>query len=212
MSKKVINGAIWAFFLFLKLSTAFHFYVNDHRRKENFCLKEDLQENAIYNAKIKVSSQMEDDSGHSNILIYVLDENGNKIKSRYLKKEDRFVFMSRADGVYNLCFQTGNNGPQIKTKISIESGIDDKYNSIDFAKFEKMGAIEIEMKKMIDLMVEIKQELIIQNIRESQMTKMTDETSELIKNISMLETFLFVVFSVAQMYVLKHFFKLKKLI
>jgi hypothetical protein len=164
----------------------------------------------------------------------------NVIVDQNIHKEGKFVFTSHVGGEHQICFSTVSKsffGGSGKRHVRLNSfflpsahqhsdciwncvqrvhlRIDMGEAAVDYdavAKTEHLSAIEIEVRKLIDKLSQIRQETVYQREREEEFRNTSESTNARIAWFSLGETLLLVFSGLYQVFHLKTFFKGKKLV
>lgn len=151
----------------------------------------------------------------SDIVITVTDPTG-EVKLQQLTIEKGSVgFRSTVAGEHSICIQTSTASYYgSKRSFRFEFSISLGESAIDYseiAKLEHLTAIEIEVRKLNDKIRSIKSEQDYQTSREARFRDTSESTNSRVLWFSLLQTIILIAAGLWQLFMLKRFFKSKKL-
>eukprot|EP00474_Spongospora_subterranea_P008621 CRZ09079.1 hypothetical protein [Spongospora subterranea] len=140
---------------------------------------------------------------------------GVELYNGIAQREGSFQF--NTIGECKVCFTIPSEAGWLGTQRSfkLESYIEIGEDAIDYdemAKVEHMTAIEVEMRKLDETTRGIRKELQFQRAREAAFRNTSESTNSRVAWWSLFTTGLIVALSIAQVVILKSFFKKKKLV
>ncbi|KAI8144397.1 emp24/gp25L/p24 family/GOLD-domain-containing protein [Fennellomyces sp. T-0311] len=148
-----------------------------------------------------------------------------EVPNVYTKKPDisgeiTNAFDTRADGEINICFtntlpeDTGfHEAPEYSRPVEVNFNVG--AEAVDFetlAKKEKLGPLELELRKLETVVKEIVSEMTYLKRREARMRDTNESTNERVKWFSLLSLFTLVTLGIWQILYLRRFFRRKRLI
>lgn len=147
------------------------------------------------------------------VTVRVASPYGNNYHHRVNVDSGNFAFTAAEAGDYTTCFSAADHEPETKLAIEFEwkTGVAAKDWS-KIAKKEQVEVMEIELKKLLDTVTSINEEMFHLRVREEEMQQLNQSTNSKMAGLSFLS--LVVCFSVAglQLWHLKSHFERKKLL
>jgi hypothetical protein len=147
----------------------------------------------------------------------VIDPLGKPLLQRDLNPSGgKIAFTSQIQGEHKLCFQTNStrwfgSKKAIKVDLSIRRG-ESATDYEEIARQDHLSEIEIEVKKLIDRVRDIRSEQNYQRSREMEFRDTSESTNSRVVWWSILQTAILVATGLWQVTHLKQFFKAKKLV
>ncbi|SPQ93771.1 GOLD domain-containing protein [Plasmodiophora brassicae] len=188
------------------------------------CFLEDVPEDTLvvgkyknFDAGIAVGQTQGTVESVPGIEIYVEEPTqGAEIYSGKADREGRFVFTSHDGGEHKICLSvSSSNWFGMSRKFKFELHLDVGESAVDYnemAKVEHLTAIEVEIRKLTDMVRGIRSEQSYQRARERAFRDTSESTNSRVMWWSIAQTVFVVVTGVWQVFYLKSFFKKKKLV
>lgn len=124
------------------------------------------------------------------------------------------TFVSDASEEFSICFTSRSSTRafgQVEISIDVRTGIDAKdYSNV--AKQEHLTMLELELRKLEDAVVQIKEEMVYMRNREEAMRNTNESTNARVLWFSVFSVCVLLSTAMWQVYHLKQYFKKKKLI
>lgn len=198
--------------LFLTIAESMRFDLQSGHTK---CISEDIKNNAITVGKYNVVNPNEGyplpDTHKLNVR--VTSPYGNNYHHGDQVDSGNFAFTAAEAGDYTTCFTAPDHKPETTVAIEFEwkTGVAAKDWS-KIAKKEQVEVMEIELKKLLDTVTSINEEMFHLRVREEEMQELNQSTNSKMAGLSFLS--LVVCLSVAglQLWHLKSHFERKKLL
>lgn len=198
--------------LFLTIAESMRFDLQSGHTK---CVSEDINNSAITVGKYNVVNPNEGyplpDTHKLNVR--VTSPYGNNYHHGDQVDSGNFAFTAAEAGDYTTCFTAPDHKPETTVAIEFEwkTGVAAKDWS-KIAKKEQVEVMEIEMKKLLDTVTSINEEMFHLRVREEEMQQLNQSTNSKMAGLSFLS--LVVCLSVAglQLWHLKSHFERKKLL
>ncbi|KAK1351422.1 Transmembrane emp24 domain-containing protein p24delta9 [Heracleum sosnowskyi] len=185
----------------------------DLRSGTSKCITEDIKSSAMTVGKYNVISDVQPAPGSHKITIRVTSPYGNNYHYADHVDSGTFAFTAAESGDYMACYWAVDHKPPVALSIEFDwkSGVAAK----DWSKVAKKGQVqvmEVELKKLLDSVTSIHEEMFYLREREEQMQALNRSTNAKMATFSFLS--LLVCLSVAglQLWHLKTFFERKKLL
>lgn len=131
--------------------------------------------------------------------------------------EGKFAFTSLHGGEHKICLQVAHNNwfesesPSYRFTLHLDVG-EAATDYEELAKVEHLSAIEVEIRKLNDRMRSIRNEQNYQKLREVEFRDTSESTNSRVMGWSFLQTIVLIASSAAQVYLLRQFFRKKKLV
>ncbi|KAJ6860797.1 transmembrane emp24 domain-containing protein p24delta9-like [Populus alba x Populus x berolinensis] len=198
--------------LFLTIAESMRFDLQSGHTK---CISEDIKNSAITVGKYNVVNPNEGyplpDTHKLNVR--VTSPYGNNYHHGDQVDSGNFAFTAAEAGDYTTCFTAPDHKPETTVAIEFEwkTGVAAKDWS-KIAKKEQVEVMEIELKKLLDTVTSINEEMFHLRVREEEMQELNQSTNSKMAGLSFLS--LVVCLSVAglQLWHLKSHFERKKLL
>ncbi|XP_034915437.1 transmembrane emp24 domain-containing protein p24delta9 isoform X1 [Populus alba] len=198
--------------LFLTITESMRFDLQSGHTK---CISEDIKNSAItvgkYNAVNPNEGYPLPDTHKLNVR--VTSPYGNNYHHGDQVDSGNFAFTAAEAGDYTTCFTAPDHKPETTVAIEFEwkTGVAAKDWS-KIAKKEQVEVMEIELKKLLDTVTSINEEMFHLRVREEEMQELNQSTNSKMAGLSFLS--LVVCLSVAglQLWHLKSHFERKKLL
>lgn len=198
--------------LFLTIAESMRFDLQSGHTK---CISEDIKNSAItvgkYNAVNPNEGYPLPDTHKLNVR--VTSPYGNNYHHGDQVDSGNFAFTAAEAGDYTTCFTAPDHKPETTVAIEFEwkTGVAAKDWS-KIAKKEQVEVMEIELKKLLDTVTSINEEMFHLRVREEEMQELNQSTNSKMAGLSFLS--LVVCLSVAglQLWHLKSHFERKKLL
>ncbi|KAI5558890.1 hypothetical protein BDE02_17G072400 [Populus trichocarpa] len=198
--------------LFLTIAESMRFDLQSGHTK---CVSEDINNSAITVGKYNVVNPNEGyplpDTHKLNVR--VTSPYGNNYHHGDQVDSGNFAFTAAEAGDYTTCFTAPDHKPETTVAIEFEwkTGVAAKDWS-KIAKKEQVEVMEIELKKLLDTVTSINEEMFHLRVREEEMQQLNQSTNSKMAGLSFLS--LVVCLSVAglQLWHLKSHFERKKLL
>lgn len=198
--------------LFLTIAESMRFDLQSGHTK---CISEDIKNSAItvgkYNAVNPNEGYPLPDTHKLNVR--VTSPYGNNYHLGDQVDSGNFAFTAAEAGDYTTCFTAPDHKPETTVAIEFEwkTGVAAKDWS-KIAKKEQVEVMEIELKKLLDTVTSINEEMFHLRVREEEMQELNQSTNSKMAGLSFLS--LVVCLSVAglQLWHLKSHFERKKLL
>ncbi|XP_011035796.1 PREDICTED: transmembrane emp24 domain-containing protein p24delta9 [Populus euphratica] len=211
MSKSIIL-MITTLGLFLTISESMRFDLQSGHTK---CVSEDINNSAITVGNYNVVNPNEGyplPDAHK-LNVRVTSPYGNNYHHGDQVDSGNFAFTAAEAGDYTTCFTAPDHKPETTVAIEFEwkTGVAAKDWS-KIAKKEQLEVMEIELKKLLDTVTSINEEMFHLRVREEEMQQLNQSTNSKMAGLSFLS--LVVCLSVAglQFWHLKSHFERKKLL
>ncbi|KAG6429739.1 hypothetical protein SASPL_107792 [Salvia splendens] len=179
------------------------------------CISEDIKSNSMTVGKYHIVNPNEGNplpDSHK-VTVRVTSAYGNSYHSSELVTEGHFAFQAVEAGDYMACFFADDNKPSTTITVDFDwkSGIASKeWTSV--AKKGSVELMEIELKKMLDTVQSIHDEMFYLREREEEMQLLNKATNSKMFWFSFLSILVCLSVSGIQLWHLKSFFEKKKLI
>ncbi|KAG0471598.1 hypothetical protein HPP92_016144 [Vanilla planifolia] len=176
------------------------------------CVSQEIQPNIVVLADYSLSSG---DSSHDNstISVKVTSPYGNTLHHKEKVAVGQFAFTTSEAGNYIACFwiDSGDKGVGASVNLDWKIGIAAKdWETI--ARKEKIEGVELELKKLEELVQVIHQNLLYLKSREANMREVSERTNARVAWFSIMSLGVCIAVSVLQLWHLKRYFQKKKLI
>jgi len=148
----------------------------------------------------------------SRMWITVADPLGAIVYSKLASSEGKFAHTATVDGEYRACFSNEGAGhPQKIVTFDFHTGADAKdYSSV--AKQGQLKPLEVELKRLEDMVISIHQEMEYLKEREVAMRATNDSTNGRLLWFSLISVLILVALAVLQLLYLRRYFLSRKLI
>ncbi|GFQ08061.1 transmembrane emp24 domain-containing protein p24delta3, partial [Phtheirospermum japonicum] len=143
----------------------------------------------------------------------VSSPHGNELHHNEKVGHGKFAFTSTESGSYLACFWVDGqqSGRKVTVGLDWKTGLATKdWESI--AKKEKIEGLDLELRKLEDVVEHIHDKMIHMMSSEMQMRRVNDETNARVARYSVMSLGLCVLVSVLQLWYLRRYFQRKKLI
>jgi len=198
---KILICIVVAAFIAAK-SNAIQFFL---KNGEELCLSEDVPKGELLIAEFTLKPQ------GSRINVKVVDPTGAAVYERPGTGDGKFAHTATADGEHRACFTNYDGTGQKTVELRFTSGVQAKdYSAV--AKKGNLKPSEVELKRLEDLSLSIKEEYNLAKQREEQMRITNDSTARRVLAFSFFSMFVLVALGMAQISYLKRYFQSKKLI
>jgi len=177
------------------------------------CIRQEFKINTLVNGRVAV-----DRNDNMLMLNYkIMDNEMNVIFENKDISDNTFAFTSHKDEDYQFCFtdvtragSVSRGSPRI---VTLEySTVGPKKDYVQLAKLENLKPIEVELRKVEDLVNSIKVDFDYLKDRESRHRNTNESTNSRVAWLSFVSLLILVTLGVVQIYYLKRYFKTKKLI
>ncbi|KAL7110157.1 hypothetical protein ACP275_05G007300 [Erythranthe tilingii] len=179
------------------------------------CISEDINTNSMTVGNYKIVNHNE---GHPlpdshQVTVRVTSAYGNNYHSSDNVKEGHFGFQAVEAGDYMACFFATASKPSTTMTVDFDwkSGVAAKDWS-NVAKKDSVDLMEIELKKLVDAVQSIHEEIFYLRAREHEMQNLNKSTNSKMTLLSFLSLFISMSVAGLQFWHLKSFFQKKKLI
>lgn len=172
--------------LFLTIAESMRFDLQSGHTK---CVSEDINNSAITVGKYNVVNPNEGyplpDTHKLNVR--VTSPYGNNYHHGDQVDSGNFAFTAAEAGDYTTCFSAADHEPETKLAIEFEwkTGVAAKDWS-KIAKKEQVEVMEIEMKKLLDTVTSINEEMFHLRVREEEMQQLNQSTNSKMAGLSFL--------------------------
>lgn len=146
------------------------------------------------------------------IVVSMLDPQGLTLASHMTTQTGKFSFTSQVGGEHLICVKSEpptRLGRTFRFSFEVEAG-DRAIDYSNVAKQEHLSAIEVEIRKLNDIISGVRQEQDYQRKREEQFRDATEGVNSKVVWWSMIQLVVLIVVGVSQTVTLKRFFKSKK--
>lgn len=183
------------------------FHLEPNNRK---CLKEEITKGVLVSGEYDVPRQ----AGQVVDLI-VVDNNGHHFYNKENAENGKFAFTTDSYNVYEICFisRVPANVRGIRQEISLTVKHGPEAKSYDeLAKANKLGPLEVELKRLEDLSLSIVQDFAYMRTREEEMRDTNESTNSRVLYFSIFSMCCLLGLATWQVLYLRKYFKSKKLI
>jgi len=142
------------------------------------------------------------DHSHANLLS----------ESREISSYSQFSFTSALDSEYIFCFLDTPKGPNTPTRRVSIVWSEKKKDYAEVAKKENLKPIEVELRKMEDVVESLKEDFLHLKEREAIHRDTNESTNRRVAWLSSFSIFIVAFLGAAQVYYLRTYFKSKKII
>jgi len=150
--------------------------------------------------------------------VYVIDPKGNQIWTRSNAAKGKFAITSTIEGEYKVCFKNRlvgsisyQEGMSRAVTVDLRSGVEaNDYDAI--AKKEHLNPIDLQVRKMSDLVLDLHFQMSQQKQREEAMRNTNESTNSRVMWFSLFSILVLFSTSFWQTFHLKKYFRSKKLI
>eukprot|EP00258_Populus_trichocarpa_P038772 XP_024454791.1 transmembrane emp24 domain-containing protein p24delta9 isoform X2 [Populus trichocarpa] len=179
------------------------------------CISEDIMNNAVTVGKYNVVNPNEGyplPVSHK-LTVRVASPYGNNYHHRVNVDSGNFAFTAAEAGDYTTCFSAADHEPETKLAIEFEwkTGVAAKDWS-KIAKKEKVEVMELELKKLLDAVKSIHEEMNYLRGREEEMQHLNQSTNSKMAGLSFLSIVVCLSVAGLQLWHLKSYFERKKLL
>ncbi|KAI9396432.1 hypothetical protein POPTR_004G127200v4 [Populus trichocarpa] len=179
------------------------------------CISEDIMNNAVTVGKYNVVNPNEGyplPVSHK-VTVRVASPYGNNYHHRVNVDSGNFAFTAAEAGDYTTCFSAADHEPETKLAIEFEwkTGVAAKDWS-KIAKKEKVEVMELELKKLLDAVKSIHEEMNYLRGREEEMQHLNQSTNSKMAGLSFLSIVVCLSVAGLQLWHLKSYFERKKLL
>ncbi|KAI5591865.1 hypothetical protein BDE02_04G112600 [Populus trichocarpa] len=179
------------------------------------CISEDIMNNAVTVGKYNVVNPNEGyplPVSHK-LTVRVASPYGNNYHHRVNVDSGNFAFTAAEAGDYTTCFSAADHEPETKLAIEFEwkTGVAAKDWS-KIAKKEKVEVMELELKKLLDAVKSIHEEMNYLRGREEEMQHLNQSTNSKMAGLSFLSIVVCLSVAGLQLWHLRSYFERKKLL
>nr|ABK94061.1 unknown [Populus trichocarpa] len=179
------------------------------------CISEDIMNNAVTVGKYNVVNPNEGyplPVSHK-LTVRVASPYGNNYHHRVNVDSGNFAFTAAEAGDYTTCFSAADHEPETKLAIEFEwkTGVAAKDWS-KIAKKEKVEVMELELKKLLDAVKSIHEEMNYLRGREEEMQHLNQSTNSKMAGLSFLSIMVCLSVAGLQLWHLRSYFERKKLL
>lgn len=188
--------------IFTVVIYAIQFEVQPQRTR---CISDDASEEELIVGKFSIVPE-----GDADILVKVYDPSNREVYSKVGSNTGKFAWTAKMEGEHKACFTNTGSVPKIVT-FFLEMGETSKdYDSV--AKKENLKPMEIELKRIEDMVQIIHEDMAHLKVREEEMRITNDATNARVMYLSVFSVLVLVSLGMLQMVYLKRFFVSKKMI
>ncbi|KAM1065432.1 hypothetical protein ACFX1X_021241 [Malus domestica] len=208
---RLLLAAVIAGFL-LSTSESLRFELQSGHTK---CIVEDIKTNAMTVGKYSVVNPNEGQpmpDSHK-LTVRVTSHHGNNYHYSQLVESGQYAFVAAEEGDYMACFWAPDHKPQ--TTLTIEFDWKTGVAAKDWSNVAKKGTVdgmELELRKLLDTVTSIHEEMSYLRGREEEMQDLNRTTNSRMATLSLLSLFVCLAVAGMQLWHLKTFFEKKKLI
>ncbi|GAB2271480.1 hypothetical protein Dimus_006319 [Dionaea muscipula] len=173
------------------------------------CVSEEMQNNVVVLADYFVI----DEEGHSapTVGAKVTTPYGNVIHNKENVTHGQFAFTTSEIGTYSACFWSDGGQAAATLSLDWKIGIAAKdWDSV--AKKEKIEGVELELRKLEEIVESVHENLIYIKNREAEMREVSEKTNTRVAYFSIMSIGICIGVSGFQVWHLKRYFQKKKLI
>ena len=180
------------------------------------CVREFIGENQLVVVSLKVSGSQ----GDGQILtLRITDSNGNEYrKHKDIVGDSKIAFTAHSSGAYDVCFEnalqyTGNGAPRLSREIELEIEVGAAardWNAIQSA--EKLKPVEVQFKKIEEMIDEITNELNYLIAREERLRNTNESTNRRVSNFSVSIIIVLIAVGLWQLQYLRSYFRSKHIL
>ncbi|KAE8727898.1 Transmembrane emp24 domain-containing protein p24delta9 [Hibiscus syriacus] len=179
------------------------------------CISEDIKSNSMTVGKYQVVNPNPDHplpDSHK-LTVRVSSPNGNTYHRAEKVETGQFAFTAAEEGGYTACFWADDHSPRITMTVDFDwrTGVHAKDWS-NIAKEGQVVVMELELKKLYDVVTSIHDEMFYLRGREEEMQELNKATTSKMFWLSFLSLFLCLSVAGLQFWHLKTFFEKKKII
>lgn len=169
------------------------------------CISEELPEKALFTGDYTIEPTA-DFEGH----VKVLGPLSVVLFERTTSDPHHFAVTTESTGLHKVCFS--NSSPtRRKVVVTVRKGVEvDDHSSI--ARKDHVEQIEKQLDKMRDMALQIKEEMIYMRGREEEMRDTNETTNTRVLWFNIMTLTILVAMGLWQIYYLKRYFQMKKLI
>jgi len=183
------------------------FHLEPNSRK---CLKEEITKGVLVSGEYDIQKQ----HGQTVDLV-VVDNNGHHFYNKENAEAGKFAFTTDGYNVYELCVisRVPPNVRGLKHEVSLSVKHGSEAKSYDeLAKANKLAPLEVELKRLEDLSLNIVQDFAYMRTREEEMRDTNESTNSRVLYFSIFSMLCLLGLATWQVLYLRKFFKSKKLI
>merc|ERR1711973_286233 len=183
------------------------FHLEPNSRK---CLKEEITKGVLVSGEYDIQKQ----HGQTVDLV-VADNNGHHFYNKENAEAGKFAFTTDGYNVYELCVisRVPPNVRGLKHEVSLSVKHGSEAKSYDeLAKANKLAPLEVELKRLEDLSLNIVQDFAYMRTREEEMRDTNESTNSRVLYFSIFSMLCLLGLATWQVLYLRKFFKSKKLI
>jgi len=193
---------------------AIKFELEPHLEK---CLKEDLGSDVLVNGSLEVETIIQE----MQLSFRILDSNGHICYQipDFTSQKVLFSFTTQVEGDHSFCLmdqaRPGYFSQGQKRFINLRFSIDQDEKEKDYiamAKKENLKPIELNLRRMEDLIREVEQDMMVMKEREALHRDTSELTNSRVKWVSIFSVAVMILSSIFQLWLLKRFLKTRKLI
>ncbi|KAL8104643.1 transmembrane emp24 domain-containing protein p24delta7-like [Apium graveolens] len=179
------------------------------------CISEDIRVNSMTVGKYSIVNPNDNHplpDSHK-LIVRVSSEHGRSYHSADNVKSGQFSFLAMEAGDYFACFLAVDHKPATAMTVNFEwkSGIEAK-DWTNVAKKGSIDAMELEVKKLLETVTSVHEEMFYLREREEEMQKLNTATNSSMSWLSLLSLLICLCVSGLQLWHLKSFFEKKKII
>ncbi|CAN8313206.1 unnamed protein product [Cochlearia groenlandica] len=201
-----------SFALLSQISQSLHFELHSGRTK---CISEDIKSNSMTVGKYSVVNHLESHPSPPShkISIRVTSSYGNTYHHAEDVESGQFAFTAVESGDYMACFTAVDHKPEVTLSVDLDwrTGVYSKTWS-GVAKKSQVQVMEFEVKKLIETVNSIHEEMFYLRDREEEMQNLNSATNSKMAWLSFLSLFVCLGVAGMQFMHLKKFFEKKKVI
>lgn len=177
------------------------------------CLYQDLERDALAKGVYQVGHHTQfaaGESSHTGVTIFASGPDGDTLFRKENAADGKFAFTAPGEGAYACCFE---NKALVERTVSLSftSGVGAKDLS-EVARKEHLKPLAVELRRLEEILDEIKDEVMGLKAREALMRDINDTTNSRVRFFSLLSVFVVMTVGLWQVVHLKKYFERKKLI
>eukprot|EP00736_Rhodelphis_marinus_P010061 Rmarinus@m.27857 len=151
------------------------------------------------------------EGGELDIDFQVTDPDGNVVYSAEKEKEGKFAATSTSPGSYSFCFSNKMSKFTAKA-VSFYVTVGSQFESEEVAKAEHLSTLESSIANLAEGLTAIQSEQKYMRMRERVHQQSSQQTNMRVLILSVVEALVLVGVSVAQIYYLRRFFEVKRVV
>jgi len=186
------------------------FHLEPNGRK---CLKEEITKGVLVSGEYDISQQGVPPDQMVDLM--VVDNNGHHFFNKEKADAGKFAFTTDNYNVYEICFisrvPANRRGVRQEVSLVVKHGPEAKSYD-ELAKANKLGPLEVELKRLEDLSLSIVQDFAYMRSREEEMRDTNESTNSRVLYFSIFSMCCLLGLATWQVLYLRKYFKSKKLI